>query len=258
MTEMPLTYYTTHVAMTDIIKRYIIKGLPGWLVAVCFVFATWYHVAAQKLPDMQIPDFTEIKKAVNDPASPFYYPNLVRKYNAKDTTMTHEEFRYYYLGYIFQEDYNPYRKSEYSHQLDRLYKQTQHSVGECENIVKFALLTLADDPFDLRQMNFLIYALKEQNKYKEAAIWEFRMNHLIQAILSTGDGKAPETAWYVISPVHEYNILNRLGLTGKDFVFVEPYYDYVEVDKNPLKIEGYYFNVHHILDVFDRKYRYEE
>ena len=99
---------------------------------------------------------------------------------------------------------------------------------------------------------------KEQNKYKEAAVWEFRMNHLIQAILSTGDGKAPETAWYVISPVHEYNILNRLGLTGKDFVFVEPYYDYIEVDKNPLKIEGYYFNVHYILDTFDRKYRYEE
>ena len=215
-------------------------------------------VVAQIDYDMELPDFVRIEKEVNNPDSPYYYPTLVQKYNSSDTTMTHEEFRYFYLGYSFQEDYNPYRRSEFSHQLDRLYKETKHSVGECENIVKFALKSLADDPFDLRQMNILIYALKEQDKYKEAAVWQFRLNHIVQAILSTGNGEAPETAWHVISPSHEYNILNRLGLQGKDYVFVEPYYDYVEVVDNPLRADGFYFNVHRILDVYDMKYRCEE
>lgn len=230
------------------------------LILLAIVWGALFGLSAraQNSRDIELPDFARIEKEVNNPQSRFYYPDLVRKYNSTDTAMTHEEFRYYYLGYIFQEDYNPYRRSEFSHQLDRLYKQSKHSVGECDNIVKFARQTLADDPFDLRQMNILIYALKEQNKYKEAAVWEFRLNHLIQAILSTGNGEAPETAWYVISPTHEYNILNRLGLKGKDFVFVEPYYDYVEVEENPLHAEGFYFNVHKILDVYNRKYLYEE
>lgn len=76
--------------------------------------------------------------------------------------------------------------------------------------------------------------------------------------MSTGNGEAPETAWHVISPTHEYNIINRMGLKGKDYVFVEPYYDYVEVEENILNAEGFYFNVDRILDVYNQKYLYKE
>lgn len=205
------------------------------------------------------PDFNAIKKEVNDPRSPYYYPTLVQKYNSNDTTMTDDEFRYYYLGYTFQEDYNPYRTSEFAHQIDHLYKQNKKlSVAEYENLVKFAKQTLNDDPFDLRQINILIHGLKGLNRYRDAAIWQYRLDHLIDAIISTGDGTTPETAWHVIYPNHEYIILNCLGMKGVDFVFVEPYYDYVEIEKNTRRIEGFYFNVKRILDVYTQKYCYEE
>lgn len=205
------------------------------------------------------PDFAHIKKVVNDPYSPYYYPTLVQKYNSNDTTMTDDEFLHYYLGYTFQEDYNPYRTSEFAHQIDHLYKQNKKlSSVEYENLVKFAKQTLEDDPFDLRQINILIYGLKGLNRYREAAVWQYRLDHLIDAIISTGDGTTPETAWHVIYPNHEYIILNCLGMKGVDFVFVEPFYDYVEIEKNARRIEGFYFNVKRILDVYTQKYCYEE
>ena len=209
--------------------------------------------------DMEQPDFNAIKKEVNDPRSPYYYPTLIQKYNSNDTTMTDDEFRYYYLGYTFQEDYNPYRTSEFAHQIDHLYKQNKkQSVAEYENLVKFAKQTLDDDPFDLRQINILIHGLKGLKRYRDAAVWQYRLDHLIDAIISTGDGTTPETAWHVIYPNHEYIILNCLGMKGVDFVFVEPYYDYVEIEKNTRRIEGFYFNVKRILDVYAQKYCYEE
>lgn len=209
--------------------------------------------------DMEQPDFNAIKKEVNDPRSPYYYPTLIQKYNSNDTTMTDDEFRYYYLGYTFQEDYNPYRTSEFAHQIDHLYKQNKKlSVAEYENLVKFAKQTLDDDPFDLRQINILIHGLKGLKRYRDAAVWQYRLDHLIDAIISTGDGTTPETAWHVIYPNHEYIILNCLGMKGVDFVFVEPYYDYVEIEKNTRRIEGFYFNVKRILDVYAQKYCYEE
>ncbi|MBO7317663.1 MAG: DUF4919 domain-containing protein, partial [Bacteroidales bacterium] len=110
----------------------------------------------------------------------------------------------------------------------------------------------------LRQINILIYALKGTNHYKEAAVWQYRLDHLIDAILSTGDGITPETAWYVIYPTHEYIVLNCLGMKGVEFVFVAPCYDYIEIEKNNRNIEGFYFNVERILDVYDTKYCYEE
>lgn len=209
--------------------------------------------------DMEQPDFNAIKKEVNNPRSPYYYPTLIQKYNSNDTTMTDDEFRYYYLGYTFQEDYNPYRTSEFAHQIDHLYKQNKKlSVAEYENLVKFAKQTLDDDPFDLRQINILIHGLKGLKRYRDAAVWQYRLDHLIDAIISTGDGTTPETAWHVIYPNHEYIILNCLGMKGVDFVFVEPYYDYVEIEKNTRRIEGFYFNVKRILDVYAQKYCYEE
>ena len=206
-----------------------------------------------------VPDMTQIKAEVNNAQSPYYYPALVAKYHSKDTTMTIEEYRYYYLGYTFQEDYNPYRRSEFAHQIDHLYKQGRKlSVAEYENLVKFAQQTLNDDPFDLRQINILIYALKGVNKHKEAALWQYRLDHIIDAILSTGDGLTPESAWYVIYPTHEYIVLNCLGMKGIEFVFVDPCYDYIEIEENNRRIDGFYFNVERILDVYDTKYNHEE
>ena len=69
---------------------------------------------------------------------------------------------------------------------------------------------------------------------------------------------SPETAWHVIHPSHEYIILNCKGMKGVDFVFVEPHYDYIEIERNTLKIEGCYFNVERITDVYNMKYCYME
>lgn len=225
---------------------------------MCLMLLCAMNVQSQEAEDV-MPLIEDIEQEVNNPQSGYYYPRLVEKYNSNDTTMTDVEYYYYYLGYTYQEDYNPYRTSEYAHQIDHLYKQNKAlSVAEYENLVLFAKQTLNDDPFDLRQINILIYALKGLNRHNDAKVWQYRLDHLIDAILATGDGKTPETAWHVIYPTHEYIILNCLGMKGVEFVFVEPYYDYIEAEKNALKIEGFYFNVERILEVYDAKYCHEE
>jgi hypothetical protein len=71
------------------------------------------------------PDLKQIRDTVLNPKSPFYFPKLQKKYEVNDTnTMTDEEFRHFYLGYMFQEDYDPYRVSPFSDMtLDRHYYQ---------------------------------------------------------------------------------------------------------------------------------------
>ena len=220
------------------------------IIALIFLFSGLY---AQK-NDHTTPDMQKIRKEVRDMNSPYYYPQLVKKYESTDTTMTVNDYRYLYYGYAFQEDYNPYRTSAYSSELNKLYTKQKHTPAECDSIIKYAQLSLADFPFDLRQMNLLIYAYKEKQKFAWASLWEYRFNHIINAILSSGDGKTQKTAWYVIHPTHEYNIINRLGYTGKEYHFEDPYYDHITVEKNPLGIKGFYFNVKQILNEYNKKY----
>ena len=104
-------------------------------------------------------------------------------------------------------------------------------------------------------MQFFIYALKTKKKFARASIWQYRLNHLLEAILSTGTGK-DDSPWYVISPVHEYNIVNFMGLIATDHKELENSIDYIVVDRKNDKLpEGYYFDVSKVLEVYNTKFQ---
>ena len=195
-----------------------------------------------------------IRIAVQNPYSNYYYKKLWRKYQSNDTNMSLKEYRHLYLGYVFSEDYNPYRVSEFSKKIEPLYFKKQHTQAECDTVMKYAELSLADDPFDLKQMEFYIYVLKERKKYTRAAIWKSRLNNMVKAIMSTGNG-TKEKPWVVISPVHEYVIANGFGYQVEDVVEYEGDIDYVKV-ANPKSggPEGFWFDVSNILRVREQKF----
>ena len=209
----------------------------------------------EKKIKIEKPDIEKIEQLVNDPDSKYYYPKLMAKYSRRDTVMQHDEYRLLYYGYLFQEDFDPYRRSEYSEIVDELYYHPDHSRSECDSIIKYAELSLADNPFDLQQINFLIYALREKKKNHLANIWQYRLNHLVQAIVSSGTGLDPDNAWYVINPRHEYNIINFKGYVADSQEFVVPYYDYITIEKKTDKDPaGFYFNIKNLLDEYYRKH----
>ncbi len=196
------------------------------------------------------PDLDEIRRITLDPTSKFYFPKLKKKYEVNDTTMTPEEFRNFYLGYMFQEDFDPYRVSPYSSKTDALRSKPSHTKEEIDTITKYAQLALEDNPFDLRQMSFLVHVLKEKRKDMRAKIWEYRLEHLLGAIKSTGTGDSVEKAWYVMYPEHEYDMVQLLGYEATDAQYIEPGYDYLTVRpdesdtrKRDKSAKGFYFNV---------------
>ncbi|MCP9612972.1 DUF4919 domain-containing protein [Coprobacter tertius] len=225
-----------------------------YLLVILFIVS--FGIKAQTTTKPEPPDMKRIETEIRDYNSEFYYPRLMKRYLKNDTTLTLNEFRHLYYGYSFQEGYNPYRISPHTQALaNDMYSHKEHSISDCDSIAKYAILALDDFPFDLRQMNFLIYALNHKNMESLAAVWKYKLRNTINAILSTGDGNSPETAWWVIYPTHEYDIVNHLGYTGSDYNFVEPTYDYLELEKNPLKTKGFYFNVSRILEEYNRKYK---
>lgn len=198
------------------------------------------------------PNLKDIKEKTLDPGSRYYFPKLMKRYLfGRDTTMTQEEFRYLYLGYMFQEDFDPYRTSKYSDVYDELRMKNLHSNAEIDSIRKYAELSFLDNPFDLRQISFLIYTMKEKKKDYYARAFEFKLENILAAIKSTGTGETPENAFYVISPIHEYDLIKLLGYEAVDAQFLEPGIDYISVvptEETKRRLgnkvaKGFYFNV---------------
>lgn len=208
------------------------------------------RVDNRKKIKVEKPDLDVIRQMTLDPSSKFYFPKLKAKYEKNDTTMTPEEFRNFYLGYMFQEDFDPYRVSPYSNVTDELRQKPTHTKEEIDTITKYAQLALEDNPFDLRQMSFLVHVLKEKRKDMRAKIWEYRLENLLGAIKSTGTGDSVENAWYVMYPAHEYDMVQLLGYEAVDAQFIEPGYDYLAVQpdesdtrRRDKSAKGFYFNV---------------
>lgn len=243
------------------------------------------------------PDFEKIARVTRDPKSEFYFPNLIKIYNRNDTSMSAEQYRNLYLGYLFQEDYDPYRTSPYNAQTDslmeittnvknelaaltdslnKLVKENRISGHEAEkkkerlkNIYKRELrklttvteLSLKDNPFDLRQMSILVHAAMEMGNTMKAKIWEYRLENILGAIKSTGTGEDMDNAFYVIYPMHEYNMIQLLGYEptavdfpaeGFDYISVRPDADSQRRIKKPL--EGFYFNVGPLTEQYELKH----
>lgn len=94
-----------------------------------------------------------------------------------------------------------------------------------------------------------------------ARIWDYRLENLLGAIVSSGTGKDKDNAWYVISPDHEYFLLEVLGYDVTDYDFVEPGYDYLKVTPfdekrrgNPNLPAGFYFDVQTPIQQYTMKF----
>lgn len=223
------------------------------LVAVLASVAGFHARGAVKTT-LGKPDLEEIRKASTDEKSKYYYPRLLKEFMANDTTMTDDEFQYFYYGTLFQEDYDPYRPQANPDELARLaplFNKKQWSRAERKQILDFALASLADNPVNLRQLTNRIFVYEQNGKYDLARIWQYKLNHLLLVIASSGNGADPANAWTIVYPQDEYDFLNLSGITVREAKFEEPYYDYIIVNpKTSSSPAGYYFNIAEILNQY--------
>lgn len=226
------------------------------ILAIILLIFIYTQGFCQKAPKFEVKkvDFEKIKEEIQNPKSKFFFPKLMQSYLSNDTVLGFEGYRHLYYGYTFQEDYNPFRESEFSQAIEPLYYKKEFTRAECDSIEKFAEKTLNDNIFDFRQMNFCIFALREKKKLAKASIRQYRLNHLIAAILSSGSG-TKESPWVVISPNHEYDLLNFLGYVATDYKELDNKIDYITVNKVSKKSpDGFYFDASRIFEVANQKF----
>lgn len=201
------------------------------------------------------PDMEKIRDFAKDSRK---YKKLMDRYENNDKSLTVDDYRQLYFGYIFQPEYSPYDKTDYSKSISTLYYKEHLNRLDCDSIIKYAELSLEEDPFDLQQMNYLIYAYQTKKKHNLAKHWQTRLNNIVNAILSTGTGDKAESAWHVISIPHEYALINFIN---PNYIvdhqeFVEPYYDYIILKKlTENSPTGFYFNIQYMLDNYNNRFQ---
>ena len=196
---------------------------------------------------LNAPNYKQIKKQVESKDSEFYYPELLRRFQAADTTLTAEQIYYFYYGTATRPDYNPYRLSNYDGLKEALSgdEVTEEGWRKAAQVVDEEL---ESDPTNLRFHIYkqIVYSNLYGDDSQEAIGAYNQVIMLFTTITSTGDGKSPETAFHVISTTDEYGLMDMLGLSLKSQSLVERHgrsYDLMEFQKNKYELESFYFDV---------------
>jgi len=209
-------------------------------------------VAQAQSTDIVAPDYTSIEKNITNADSPLFYPKLFERYSNADTTMTMEEKRHLYYGYALTKDYAPFSRTQAEKELYELLVQKNPGAAEYEKVLEHTATILQNYPYSLRMKDYRIYCFKELGRIKEAEHEMAQKEIIIDAVLSSGDGKSKDSSLHVINPVNEYEFIDLIGFeySGKEYL-LENQFDYLVLNENSYSQQGMYFDVTPCLKALD-------
>lgn len=205
--------------------------------------------------EIEEPDYKLIRQSISNSRSPNYYPNLMRRYMENDTTLTLEQYRDLYYGFSFQEDYVPYKG--HKKQLIDARRRFTNSKGDgnlAPEMIRIAKASLDDNPFDIPAINIIAVSYLQIGDTVQYNVWDIKQKGILDAILSSGDGTEPSSAFHVIDIEHEYEVLNRLGLQVESDSLVNDQVEYLKVKENAENEQGFYFNFGRCRENYRTKY----
>ncbi len=157
--------------------------------------------------------------------------------------MTLKEKRHLYYGYIFDENYSPYSLSDYRDSLKVVLQKKELDSLDLNKMVEFSDKILSENPFNLSAINYQLYSLEQIGNKESFQKRLAQLRTIVDALMSSGNGKSKKEAFYVIYTSHEYDLLNILGFQFGGTQSLIEHYDYLTLAKNEAKLKGLYFDV---------------
>ncbi len=206
--------------------------------------------------DVAAPDYAAIRQQITDSNSQFHYPKLMERFEQCDTTLVLEEYRALYYGFPLSEDFIPYHgENKKLLEIRKKILKSDYDTDTCDKIIRVAKEALLDNPFDLTALSIIPICYQLMDSTDVARVWEIKVQGIVDAICSSGDGETAETAYHVINIEHEYEILNRRHLELNQVLVEEMPIDHMTVQANSDSIAGIYFNFGACSDVYREKYK---
>lgn len=196
----------------------------------------------------KIPDDDDILRKIMDSESPYYYTNLMMRYENFER-LSDEEYHYLYYGYAFHENYKPTATNS---AVEDLYasmigmnaerpdsKQLDYIISVCNE----AMLT---DPFSPTVLNMLVYAYGMRgDKVREQAYF-YHLQGILETIKSSGDGRSERYPMHIIMFSHAVDVVASMGVSAKRPEIVSRSVEYIPLEEPRRvpdgKIKGFYFD----------------
>ncbi len=145
-----------------------------------------------------------VKLLISDQSKETYYPKLLERFHQFDTTLTLEDYRLLYFGFVFQKEYSgDFYPKQREITLFIHEKKFDLAIKTCDSILEKVPVSLIANYLK----GFAIYLIR--NTDSNYLRYRNRYAKLREAILSTGNGLTCSTSFQTIFVSDDYEIMYR-------------------------------------------------
>ena len=192
-----------------------------------------------------VPIEEDILAKTLDTTSPYYYTNLMLKYNLGKEPLTEMEYYYLYYGYTYQEAYNPFAKNSALDAMLAIMAEIdpeQPSVWHLENIVERGAEAMEVDPFNPKMLNMLAYAYGALGDERRERLYFDHLNGILRAIELSGTGLKEGEAWHVLMFSHAYDMVASKGYSYGEARIISRTTEFIPLLRKQDGIKGFYID----------------
>ena len=192
-----------------------------------------------------IPDNDDIYAKTADAASPYYYPNLMLKFDEWRTPMGADEMHYLYYGYAFTDEDKPLENDPYyTRTMDILTRIAIDgpSGNDLDELILTASQALVHDPFSPQILNILAYAYGMSGDVAREKAYSEKCNAILQVIESSGDGLREKTPMHIIMFSHAADLIAAKGWDYGSSRVISRNVEFIPFDIPHNRVKGYYFD----------------
>ena len=196
----------------------------------------------------KIPDDEDILRKIMDSSSPFYYTNLMMRYENLEK-LSEEEYHYLYYGYAYHENYKPTATNKV---VEDLYASMiglnadRPDSKQIEYIISVCNEAMMVDPFSPTVLNMLVFAYGSRgDKVREEAYF-YHLQGILETIKSSGDGRTEKYPMHIIMFSHAVDVVSSMGVSAKRPEIISRSVEYIPLEEPRRvpdgKIRGFYFD----------------
>ena len=192
----------------------------------------------------QTPDNDKIFAAINDSKSPFYYPNLMMKYQAGEQ-LTDEQYHYLYYGYAYQAAYRPLNDNPGMTKVQNIMARIAidtPSVTDIDQLIAAGTEAMEYDPFSPKLLNIMAYAYGTAGDKVREKIYSDHLQAVLRIIAASGTGLKEKEAMHIIFFSHGVDFIAAKGWNQLKGKIISREVEFIPFEAPKDKVKGYYFD----------------
>lgn len=138
--------------------------------------------------------------------------------------------------------------------MNNILNKEEPTTNEWEELVSLLNTSLKIQPFNCRYLYYQSVAYSALNKHVDADKNMKKIECIIDALTSTGDGLSKETAIHVIAVSNEYDYMFMNNFSMNRQALTDGGYDVLYLNPNEAGLEEIWFDVNQSLNSLNRSF----